>query len=113
MIEFGTEFWDGPTRMNCKIFFAEQFEALRHNCGIDEIFVQSLARCMRWDALGGKSGSTFLKTRDDRLIIKQLSRLEMDALYKFAPAYFEYMSQAIFHEVSIWYFIVPYLSVSN
>ncbi|KND01990.1 uncharacterized protein SPPG_02496 [Spizellomyces punctatus DAOM BR117] len=93
------QFWDGPTRMNCKIFFAEQFEALRQNCGIDENYVQSLARCMRWDALGGKSGSTFLKTRDDRLIIKQLSRLEMDALYKFAPAYFEYMSQAIFHEL--------------
>ncbi|KAI8996739.1 hypothetical protein BC832DRAFT_297099 [Gaertneriomyces semiglobifer] len=93
------QFWDGPTRMSCKIFFAEQFEALRRNCGVDENFIQSLARCMRWDALGGKSGSTFLKTRDDRLIIKQLSRLEMDALYKFAPAYFEYMSQAIFHEL--------------
>ncbi|KAJ3024266.1 1-phosphatidylinositol-3-phosphate 5-kinase [Thoreauomyces humboldtii] len=93
------QFWDGPTRMNCKIFFAEQFEALRRNCGIDDKFVQSLARCMRWDVLGGKSGSTFLKSQDDRLIIKQLSRLELDALYKFAPAYFEYMSQAIFHEL--------------
>ncbi|KAI8823387.1 uncharacterized protein EV422DRAFT_611449 [Fimicolochytrium jonesii] len=93
------QFWDGPTRMNCKIFFAEQFEALRRNCGVDDKFAQSLARCMRWDALGGKSGSTFLKTKDDRLIIKQLSRLELDALYKFAPAYFEYMSQAIFHEL--------------
>ncbi|KAI9091886.1 hypothetical protein DFS34DRAFT_634485 [Phlyctochytrium arcticum] len=93
------QFWDGPTRMNCKIFFAEQFEALRRNCGIDDQFVQSLARCMRWDALGGKSGSQFLKTRDDRLLIKQLSRVEMDALYKFAPAYFEYMSQAIFHDL--------------
>ncbi|KAJ3173677.1 1-phosphatidylinositol-3-phosphate 5-kinase [Geranomyces variabilis] len=93
------QFWDGPTRMNCKIFFAEQFEALRRNCSIDDKFVQSLARCMRWDVLGGKSGSTFLKSQDDRLIIKQLSRLEVDALYKFAPAYFEYMSQAIFHEL--------------
>ena len=40
-----------------------------------------------------------MKSRDDRFIIKQLGRLEMDALYKFAPAYFEYMSQAFFHEL--------------
>ncbi|KAJ3300300.1 1-phosphatidylinositol-3-phosphate 5-kinase [Borealophlyctis nickersoniae] len=93
------QFWDGPTRMNCKIFFAEQFDALRRNCGCDETYVQSLARCIKWEALGGKSGSAFLKTRDDRMIVKQLSRLEMDALYKFAPAYFEYMSQAFFHEL--------------
>ncbi|KAJ3029837.1 1-phosphatidylinositol-3-phosphate 5-kinase [Rhizophlyctis rosea] len=93
------QFWDGTTRMNCKIFFAEQFDALRRNCGCDETFVQSLARCVRWDTGGGKSGSTFLKTRDDRYVVKQLSRPEMDALYKFAPAYFEYMSQAFFHEL--------------
>ncbi|KAJ3046413.1 1-phosphatidylinositol-3-phosphate 5-kinase [Rhizophlyctis rosea] len=35
----------------------------------------------------------------DRYVVKQLSRLEMDSLYKFAPAYFEYMSQAFFHEL--------------
>ncbi|KAH6569672.1 hypothetical protein BASA60_008142 [Batrachochytrium salamandrivorans] len=93
------QFWDGPTRMHCKVFFAEQFDALRRNCGADEQYVQSLARCIKWDASGGRSGSTFLKTRDDWLVAKQLSRLEMDALYKFAPEYFEYMSRAFFHEL--------------
>jgi 1-phosphatidylinositol-3-phosphate 5-kinase len=29
-------------------------------------------------------------TSDDRFIAKEISRLEMDALTKFAPAYFEY-----------------------
>ena len=89
------EFWDGSTRMHCKVFFAEQFDALRRNCGVDEIFEQSLSRCIKWDATGGKSGSVFLKTRDNWLIVKQLTRLEMDALYKFAPSYFEYMSQGL------------------
>lgn len=37
---------------------------------------------------------------DDRFIAKEISRLEMDALLRFAPAYFEYMSKAIFHGVS-------------
>lgn len=87
------QFWDGNTRLHCKVFFAEQFDALRRNCGVDEIFEQSLARCIKWDAAGGKSGSVFLKTRDNWLVVKQLTKLEMDALYKFAPSYFEYMSQ--------------------
>ncbi|KAJ9122292.1 hypothetical protein QFC22_001713 [Naganishia vaughanmartiniae] len=58
-----------------------------------ENFLDSLARCLKWDSSGGKSGSAFLKTRDDRFIAKEVSRLEMDALTKFAPSYFEYMKQ--------------------
>lgn len=96
------EFWDGTARMHCKVFFAEEFDALRKSCGVDSMFVQSLARCIKWDALGGRSGSAFLKTRDDWLVIKQLSRQEVDALYKFAPAYFEYMSQAVHRAVSVF-----------
>ncbi|KAI8925782.1 hypothetical protein BC831DRAFT_459437 [Entophlyctis helioformis] len=91
--------WDGPTRIHCKVFFAEQFEALRRSCGVDEMFVQSLARCVKWDASGGRSGSMFLKTRDDWLVVKQLSRAEKDALCKFAPHYFEHMTKAIFKDL--------------
>lgn len=57
--------------------------------------VESLSRCFKWDSSGGKSGSAFLKTRDNRLVVKQLSRFEMDAFSKFAPQYFAYMSQCI------------------
>jgi hypothetical protein len=42
-----------------------------------------------------------MKTRDDWLVVKQLSPIELESLVSFAPAYFEYMSQAFFHEVSI------------
>ncbi|KAL2917301.1 Mitochondrial distribution and morphology protein 12 [Polyrhizophydium stewartii] len=93
---FQYHFADGTTRMQCEVFFAEEFETLRRNCGADEQYVQSLARCVKWDASGGRSGSSFLKTRDDWLVVKQLSRPEMDALYKFAPEYFDYMTQAFF-----------------
>ncbi|KAI9327288.1 hypothetical protein BDR26DRAFT_97310 [Obelidium mucronatum] len=93
------EFWDGNTKLDCKVFYAEQFDALRRNCGFEDSFVHTLSRCVKWDALGGKSGAAFLKTRDDRLILKQLSRQEMEALLKFAPYYFTYISEAFFHKL--------------
>ena len=57
------QFADGGTRLHCKIFFTEQFDALRRYCECDEAFIESLTRCHKWESMGGKSGSTFLKTR--------------------------------------------------
>ena len=74
------DFDSGSSNIYCRIFFAEQFANLRGAC--------------QFDASGGKSGSAFLKTKDDRFICKEISRLEMDALTKFAPAYFEYTKKA-------------------
>jgi 1-phosphatidylinositol-3-phosphate 5-kinase len=103
------QFQEGSANFFCKIFYAEQFDALRANCGCDEHYIQSLSRCRKWDSSGGKSKSAFLKTLgigledmadvDNRLVVKQMSRYEMDAFVKFAPFYFEYMSQAFFHEL--------------
>lgn len=86
------EFETGSLELWCKIFFAEQFDALRRVCGCGEAIVESLARSVKWDSSGGKSGSMFLKTRDDRLVVKQLSRAEMDGFSKFAPHYFVYLA---------------------
>lgn len=114
------EFEEGSTNFFCKIFFAEQFDALRQNCGCGTQFIESLARCVKWESSGGRSKVDFLKTRgasafprylqciltravDDRFIVKEISRLEMDALLRFAPAYFEYMSKAFFHGVRLVY----------
>ncbi|KAK8858596.1 hypothetical protein IAR55_002825 [Kwoniella newhampshirensis] len=88
------DFESGASTIFCRIFFAEQFAALRSACQCEDSFVESLARCVQFDAAGGKSGSAFLKTKDDRFIAKEISRLEMDALTKFAPAYFEYTRKA-------------------
>lgn len=57
------EFEEGPCKFSCKVFFAEQFDALRRNCGCEHSFIESMARCVKWDASGGKSGSAFLKTK--------------------------------------------------
>lgn len=86
------EFDTGSVKLWCKIFFAEQFDALRRTTGCDAHFVSSLSRCVKWNSQGGKSGSAFLKTRDDRLVVKQLSRAELDGFSKFAPQYFAYLA---------------------
>ena len=53
------QFIDGNTNLSCKIFYSEQFEALRKACGNDDNFIQSLSRCVKWQSSGGKSGSSF------------------------------------------------------
>ena len=64
------QFQEGSARMLCKIFYAEQFDALRRKCGAAERIVESLSRCLKWDSKGGKTKSVFLKTLDDRLVMK-------------------------------------------
>jgi 1-phosphatidylinositol-3-phosphate 5-kinase len=56
------QFQEGSANFFCKIFYAEQFDALRRNCGCEDHYVQSLSRCVKWDSSGGKSKSAFLKT---------------------------------------------------
>ncbi|XP_012235504.1 putative 1-phosphatidylinositol 3-phosphate 5-kinase [Linepithema humile] len=89
------QFNDATTNFFCRIYFAAQFAALRENvlpCGEDG-FTRSLSRSVQWAARGGKSGSAFCKSRDDRFIIKEMSRLEMQIFLDFAPNYFAYMER--------------------
>jgi 1-phosphatidylinositol-3-phosphate 5-kinase len=59
-------------RFSCTVYYAKQFEALRRRCGVEDVFVKSMAKCEPWKAQGGKSRSNFWKTADDRFIIKTL-----------------------------------------
>ncbi|KAL7793224.1 hypothetical protein V8C37DRAFT_107262 [Trichoderma ceciliae] len=93
------QFKEGAAVMTCKIFYAEQFDALRRKCGVAERIVESLSRCLQWDSKGGKTKSVFLKTLDDRLILKSLSTVETSAFLRFAPAYFSIMAEALFHDL--------------
>lgn len=93
------QFAEGSARMLCKVFYAEQFDALRRKCGVSERIVESLSRCMKWDSKGGKTKSVFLKTLDDRFVLKSLSPIETQAFLRFAPAYFRIMSESLFHEL--------------
>ena len=91
------QFQEGSAKMLCKVFYAEQFDAVRRKCGVAERIVESLSRCLKWDSKGGKTKSVFLKTLDDRLVLKSLSPIETQAFLRFAPAYFRIMSEALFH----------------
>ncbi|KAM0345524.1 hypothetical protein ACHAPU_006451 [Fusarium lateritium] len=93
------QFREGSATMTCKIFYAEQFDALRRKCGVAERVVESLSRCLKWDSKGGKTKSVFLKTLDDRLILKSLSPIETSAFLRFAPGYFNIMAEALFHDL--------------
>lgn len=93
------QFQEGSAKMLCKVFFAEQFDAVRRKCGVDGRIIESLSRCLKWDSKGGKTKSVFLKTLDDRLVLKSLSPIETQAFLRFAPAYFRIISEALFHEL--------------
>ena len=54
---------------------------------------------MKWDSKGGKTKSVFLKTLDDRFVLKSLSPIETQTFLRFAPAYFRIMSESLFHEL--------------
>ena len=87
----------GTMKAQCKIFYAESFDSIRRKCGVADRLVESLSRCLKWDSKGGKTKSLFLKTLDDRFVLKSLSRPEVDAFNPFAPNYFSFMSQTLFH----------------
>lgn len=94
------QFVDGNADLSCKIFYSEQFEAFRKACGVDDSFIQSLSRCVKWDSNGGKSGSNFLKTLDNRYILKELSKSELESFVSIAPFYFKYISQSTFNTLT-------------
>lgn len=77
-------------------YYAKQFDALRKICCSSELdFVRSLSRCKKWGAQGGKSNVFFAKTLDDRFIIKQVTKTELESFIKFGPEYFKYLTESI------------------
>ncbi|XP_052862885.1 putative 1-phosphatidylinositol 3-phosphate 5-kinase [Anopheles cruzii] len=60
-----------------------------------KMFARSLSKSVRWEARGGKSGSKFSKTVDDRFVLKEMSRNDLTIFENFAPNYFEYLQRCI------------------
>lgn len=86
----------GKVKYSVTCYFAKRFEALRRTCCPSELdFIRSLSRCKKWGPQGGKSNVFFAKTLDDRFIIKQVTKTELESFIKFAPAYFKYLSETI------------------
>ncbi|CAK7356447.1 unnamed protein product [Dovyalis caffra] len=95
-VSFGDDGPFGKARYSVTCYYAKRFEALRRICCPSELdFIRSLSRCKKWGAQGGKSNVFFAKTLDDRFIIKQVTKTELESFIKFAPAYFKYLSESI------------------
>ncbi|KAG0550795.1 hypothetical protein BDA96_01G368200 [Sorghum bicolor] len=95
-VNFGDEGPLGQVKYSVICYYAKQFDALRRLCCPSERdFVRSLSRCKKWGAQGGKSNVFFAKSMDDRFIIKQVTKTELESFMKFAPDYFKYVSESI------------------
>ncbi|KFK41525.1 hypothetical protein AALP_AA2G140900 [Arabis alpina] len=87
---------EGKVKFSVTCYFATQFDTLRKTCCPSEVdFVRSLSRCQRWSAQGGKSNVYFAKSLDERFIIKQVVKTELDSFEDFASEYFKYMKESL------------------
>uniref|UniRef100_A0AAR2K689 1-phosphatidylinositol 3-phosphate 5-kinase n=1 Tax=Pygocentrus nattereri TaxID=42514 RepID=A0AAR2K689_PYGNA len=91
------QFSDASAKFYCRIYYAEEFHKMREEVmeSTEEEFVRSLSHCVNWQARGGKSGAVFYATEDDRFILKQMPRLEVQSFLDFAPNYFTYITGAV------------------
>ncbi|CAJ0945376.1 unnamed protein product, partial [Mesorhabditis belari] len=90
------EFQDSHASFYVKAYYAERFRLLRKLLfpSGDEAFIRSLSTAIFWTPQGGKSGAFFYRTQDQRFVIKQMSKFEVQSFVKFAPRYFEYIKTA-------------------
>ena len=112
----------GPAELSCKVYFARSFHSLRSrycattpakgdrvSCDVrdagrsestgafrsasgEDDFISSLRRCKQWNPTGGRSGTAWLKTADDRFVLKQISRKEMAHFLQAAHQYFTFIT---------------------
>ncbi|XP_055800606.1 putative 1-phosphatidylinositol-3-phosphate 5-kinase FAB1C [Solanum dulcamara] len=86
----------GMVKFSVTCYFAKQFDALRKRYCPDELdFIRSLSRCKRWTAQGGKSNVYFAKSLDERFIIKQVQKTELESFEEFGPDYFKYLTDSV------------------
>uniref|UniRef100_A0A669QB07 1-phosphatidylinositol 3-phosphate 5-kinase n=1 Tax=Phasianus colchicus TaxID=9054 RepID=A0A669QB07_PHACC len=95
------QFSDANAKFYCRIYYAGEFHKMREVIlgSSEEDFIRSLSHSMPWQARGGKSGAAFYVTEDDRFILKQMPRLEVQSFLDFAPHYFTYITNAVQQKV--------------
>lgn len=111
------EFQDSNCNFCCRVYYAERFVCLRKSVipAGEEAYIRSLRRSVQWNARGGKSGSSFCKTKgayyktpipqtkikfticfiDDRFILKEMTKQELQQFLDSASNYFTYMERCI------------------
>eukprot|EP00258_Populus_trichocarpa_P051013 XP_024467032.1 putative 1-phosphatidylinositol-3-phosphate 5-kinase FAB1C isoform X2 [Populus trichocarpa] len=97
-ISYGDDssFAGGKVKFSVTCYFAKQFDSLRRKCCPSDVdFVRSLSRCQKWSAQGGKSNVYFAKSLDERFIIKQIKKTELESFEEFALEYFKYLTDSL------------------
>ncbi|XP_053453603.1 1-phosphatidylinositol 3-phosphate 5-kinase isoform X4 [Nycticebus coucang] len=91
------QFSDANAKFYCRLYYAGEFHKMRDVIlgSSEEDFIRSLSHSSLWQARGGKSGAVFYATEDDRFILKQMPRLEVQSFLDFAPHYFNYITNAV------------------
>lgn len=85
----------GREKYSVTCHYFRQFRELRNWCCPSELdYIASLSRCKNWDAKGGKSKSLFAKTLDDRFIIKEIKKTELESFLGFSSLYFKHMRES-------------------
>ncbi|KAK7270391.1 hypothetical protein RIF29_23490 [Crotalaria pallida] len=85
----------GREKYSVVCHYVNQFRELRNLCFLSELdYIACLSRCKNWDAKGGKSKSFFAKTLDDRFIIKEIKKTELDSFLGFSSLYFKHMRES-------------------
>ena len=84
-------------RFQMTAYYAPHFAALRKLILEDgeASYLTSVARSIPWAAQGGKSNVYFAKSKDDRYVIKQLTKSEKQSVLEYAPDYFKYLQASI------------------
>ncbi|CAG2172837.1 unnamed protein product, partial [Oppiella nova] len=93
------QYSDFNAKFYCCVYFADQFRKFRANVldavNGEELYIRSLSSSVPWKARGGKSGSTFCKSFNDRFILKEMTKLELQSFLNIANYYFDYYLRAI------------------
>ncbi|CAM8946011.1 unnamed protein product [Rhodiola kirilowii] len=94
-IPLGATKFGGKNKYSVVCKYAGRFRDLRNRCiPSEDDYISSLSRCTNWNAKGGKSKAVFTKTLDERFIVKEIQRIELESFIKFAPDYFKYMTES-------------------
>ncbi|KAL7062988.1 hypothetical protein AAHC03_01493 [Spirometra sp. Aus1] len=90
------QYSDASTNFFVRVYYAAEFFNLRKLLFPqgENAFIWSLMRCRSWDARGGKSGSDFMKTRDERFVVKEVSAVEMRTFHEVHHQYFDHLMRA-------------------
>ncbi len=83
------------------VYCANQFAALRSCLGVDENeYVSSLNNSTPWkDVSGGKTKANFIRTADNKFIMKCIKKKEKDLFERNAHQYFKHICKAIAHDM--------------